>query len=104
MKDDRGEIYDVGLCLTEGFTGRVGCIDFTNPEARRVHGEYLRRLFELGASGPAFLEQLASACKTGLGRFLVGFQFFDVDGDLFDVFQTDSCVVVHFFQLGRALE
>ena len=45
-----GEIYDVGVCMVDGFTGKVGCIDFTNPEARRVHGEHLRRLFEIGAS------------------------------------------------------
>jgi alpha-D-xyloside xylohydrolase len=50
VEDGYGEIYDVGICLVEGFTGRVGCIDFTNPEARRVHGEHLRRLFEIGAS------------------------------------------------------
>jgi alpha-D-xyloside xylohydrolase len=50
VKDARGEIYDVGVCMVQGFTGRVGCIDFTNPEARRTHGEYLRRLFDLGAS------------------------------------------------------
>jgi len=44
-----GEIYDVGICYTPGFAGRVGCIDFTNPEAVRVYQGYLRRLLELGA-------------------------------------------------------
>jgi alpha-D-xyloside xylohydrolase len=44
-----GELYDVGICYTPGFRGRVGCIDFTNPEATRVYQAHLRRLFALGA-------------------------------------------------------
>ncbi len=44
-----GGLYDVGLCYTPGFSGRVGCIDFTNPEAVRVYQSHLRRLFDLGA-------------------------------------------------------
>ena len=39
----------MGICYTPGFKGRVGCIDFTNPEAKRVYQSHLRRLFELGA-------------------------------------------------------
>jgi alpha-D-xyloside xylohydrolase len=50
VKDARGEIYDVGVCMVAGFEGVVGCVDYTNPEACRVHGEHFRRLFELGVS------------------------------------------------------
>jgi alpha-D-xyloside xylohydrolase len=49
VKTQGGELYDVGICYTPGFKGRVGCIDFTNPEAKRVYQSHLRRLFELGA-------------------------------------------------------
>jgi alpha-D-xyloside xylohydrolase len=49
VKTGDGGLYDVGICYTPGFAGRVGCIDFTNPEAKRVYQSYLRRLFELGA-------------------------------------------------------
>jgi alpha-D-xyloside xylohydrolase len=49
VKNRDGGIYDVGICMVPGFEGLVGCIDYTNPEARRVHGDYLRRLFGLGA-------------------------------------------------------
>jgi len=49
VKTADGDLYDVGICYTVGFAGRVGCIDFTHPEARRVYQAYLRRLFELGA-------------------------------------------------------
>jgi alpha-D-xyloside xylohydrolase len=49
VKDRDGEIYDTRICLTPGFEGVVGCIDFTNPEAVRVYQARLRRLFELGA-------------------------------------------------------
>jgi alpha-D-xyloside xylohydrolase len=49
VKTEDGELYDVGLCYTPNFRGAVGCIDFTNPEARRVYRAYLRRLFDLGA-------------------------------------------------------
>ena len=48
VKSTDGDLYDVGLCYTPGFSGRVGCIDFTNPEAVRVYQSYLRRLFDLG--------------------------------------------------------
>jgi len=49
VKTRDGDLYDIGICYTQGFSGRVGCIDYTNPAARRVHQSYLRRLFELGA-------------------------------------------------------
>jgi alpha-D-xyloside xylohydrolase len=49
VKTRDGELYDVGICYTPGFSGRVGCIDFTNPEAVRVYQSHLRRLFDLGA-------------------------------------------------------
>jgi alpha-D-xyloside xylohydrolase len=49
VKTEDGDLYDVGICYTPGFEGRVGCIDFTNPEAKRVYQSYLRRLFEQGA-------------------------------------------------------
>jgi alpha-D-xyloside xylohydrolase len=45
-----GGLYDVGLCFTPGFQGRVGCIDFTNPEGVAVYQRHLRRLHELGAA------------------------------------------------------
>jgi alpha-D-xyloside xylohydrolase len=48
VKTEDGDLYDVAICYTPGFKGRVGCIDFTNPEAKRVYQSYLRRLFELG--------------------------------------------------------
>jgi alpha-D-xyloside xylohydrolase len=49
VKNRDGGIYDVGICMVAGFEGVVGCVDYTNPEARRVHGDHLRRLFALGA-------------------------------------------------------
>jgi alpha-D-xyloside xylohydrolase len=49
VKTQDGGLYDIGICYTPGFSGRVGCIDFTNPEAKRVYQSALRRLFELGA-------------------------------------------------------
>jgi alpha-D-xyloside xylohydrolase len=49
VKTRSGEMYDVGICYTPGFEGRVGCIDFTNPAAVRVYKEHIRRLLELGA-------------------------------------------------------
>jgi alpha-D-xyloside xylohydrolase len=49
VKTPEGGIYDVGICMTMGFQGVVGCVDYTNPEARRVHREHFRRLFEMGA-------------------------------------------------------
>lgn len=49
VETEAGELYDVGICYTPGFSGRVGCIDFTNPAATRVYQTHLRRLFHLGA-------------------------------------------------------
>jgi len=49
VKRHDGGLYDVGICYTPGFRGRVGCIDFTNPEAVRVYQAHLRRLLDLGA-------------------------------------------------------
>jgi alpha-D-xyloside xylohydrolase len=48
VRDRDGEIYDVGICYAPSVTGRVGCIDWTNPAAHRVYGEHLARLFRLG--------------------------------------------------------
>jgi alpha-D-xyloside xylohydrolase len=49
VKTTDGGLYDVGICYTSGFSGRVGCIDFTHPDAVRVYQAHLRRLFDLGA-------------------------------------------------------
>jgi len=49
VKTEGGELYDIGICYTTGFEGRVGCIDFTNPDATRVYQSHLKRLFSLGA-------------------------------------------------------
>lgn len=45
-----GGLYDIGLCYSPGFTGRVGCIDFTNPEGVAVYQRHLRHLHQLGAA------------------------------------------------------
>lgn len=45
-----GGLHDIGLCYTPGFEGRVGCIDFTNPEGVAVYQRHLRRLHALGAA------------------------------------------------------
>jgi hypothetical protein len=45
-----GGLYDIGLCYSPSFTGRVGCIDFTNPEGVAVYQRHLRHLHELGAA------------------------------------------------------
>lgn len=50
VRDRNGDIYDLGICMTPGFTGRVGCIDFTNPKGRAVYQAALRRVLESGAS------------------------------------------------------
>lgn len=49
VKNEDGSIYDCHICFTRGFKGIVGVIDYTNPEAVRVHQSHFRRLFELGA-------------------------------------------------------
>jgi alpha-D-xyloside xylohydrolase len=49
VRTEDGDIYDIGVCLTPGFNGRVGCIDFTNPAGVEVYKRHLRRLFEMGA-------------------------------------------------------
>ena len=47
---DDGSLYDIGLCYTPGWEGgRVGCIDFTNPDAVEVYQRWLGTLFDLGA-------------------------------------------------------
>jgi alpha-D-xyloside xylohydrolase len=43
-----GTLYDVAISYAPTFTGRVGCIDWTHPAARRIYGAYLDRLFALG--------------------------------------------------------
>lgn len=50
VRDATGEIYDIGICLTPGFTGRVGCIDLTNPRAVSVWQGRLARVLEVGAA------------------------------------------------------
>jgi alpha-D-xyloside xylohydrolase len=49
VKNEDGSIHDCRICFTPGFHGIVGVIDYTNPEAVRVHQTHLRRLFDLGA-------------------------------------------------------
>ncbi|HEY3377289.1 MAG TPA: TIM-barrel domain-containing protein [Armatimonadota bacterium] len=49
VKTPEGAIYDNGICFTPGFTGIVGVVDYTNPEAVRVHQDWFRKLFRLGA-------------------------------------------------------
>ncbi len=49
VKNAAGGIYNSGICFTPGFKGIVGIVDYTNPRAVKVHQEYLRRLFQLGA-------------------------------------------------------
>ncbi len=49
VKTAGGGLYDCGICYARGFRGAVGVVDYTNPEAVRVHGEHLRRLLRLGA-------------------------------------------------------
>ncbi len=48
VKTKDGEIYDVGISYTIGFQGTVGCIDYTNPKAREVHQNWLRKLLKMG--------------------------------------------------------
>ena len=45
-----GSFYDVRLCYTPGFQGRVGIVDFTNPAAVEIYGRWIRGLHELGAA------------------------------------------------------
>ena len=49
VKRADGEMYDIGICMTPGFKGAVGVIDFTNFDAIRIYSEALRRLFRAGA-------------------------------------------------------
>jgi alpha-D-xyloside xylohydrolase len=49
IKNEAGDIYNVGICFVQGFSGIVGVIDFTNPRAVDVYIRWLRRLFDLGA-------------------------------------------------------
>lgn len=49
VKDRRGEIYNVKICFVEGFRGIVGIVDYTNPEAVRVHKDAISKLFRMGA-------------------------------------------------------
>jgi alpha-D-xyloside xylohydrolase len=49
VKNSDGGLYEGAICLTPGFTGQVGIVDYTNPRAVRVHQDYFRRLFRLGA-------------------------------------------------------
>lgn len=49
VKTKDGDIYNCGLCFTPGFKGVVAIVDYTNPEAVKVHQAAFRRLFEMGA-------------------------------------------------------
>lgn len=49
VKDKDGNIYDLGLCFVRGFDGVVGVVDYSNPEAVKVHQDAFRKLFRLGA-------------------------------------------------------
>ncbi len=49
VKNKDGEDYNVGICMTPGWSGFVGCIDYTNPKAVEVHQKWFRKLFDLGA-------------------------------------------------------
>ncbi len=49
VRDSDGGVYDCGIRFTPGFEGVVGVVDYTNPDAVRVHQEAFRRLFRLGA-------------------------------------------------------
>jgi alpha-D-xyloside xylohydrolase len=48
VKDAEGEIYNVHICFTPGFSGVVGVVDYTNPAAVDILTAYFRRLFRLG--------------------------------------------------------
>ncbi len=48
VRTAEGGLYDVGISYTRGFSGRVGCIDFTHPAGRQIYQEHLRRLLQLG--------------------------------------------------------
>lgn len=48
VKTAGGQVYDNRICFAAG-KPPVGVIDYTNPDAVRVHQRHLRRLFELGA-------------------------------------------------------
>ncbi|MDZ4742151.1 MAG: glycoside hydrolase family 31 protein [Verrucomicrobiota bacterium] len=50
VKTTGGEIFNLGLCFTPGFKGRVGVIDFTHPKAVEIYKGELIRLFKIGAS------------------------------------------------------
>ena len=49
VKTKGGDIYDTGRCMTPGFKGVVGCIDFTNPKAVEIYQKYIRKVLKLGA-------------------------------------------------------
>jgi alpha-D-xyloside xylohydrolase len=50
VRDADGGIYDIGICFTKGFSGKVGVIDYTNPAAVTIHQRWLKKLFALGAA------------------------------------------------------
>jgi len=49
VKNKDGGLAAGGFCFSPGFKGKVGIIDYTNPEAVRVHQDHFARLFKLGA-------------------------------------------------------
>jgi alpha-D-xyloside xylohydrolase len=49
IRNHSGEMYDHGLCITPGFKGAVGCIDYTNPRAVEIHKKWIGRLLKMGA-------------------------------------------------------
>jgi alpha-D-xyloside xylohydrolase len=49
VRREDGDLYDIGLCYSpEWEGGRVGCIDFTNPDAVDVYQRRLGELLDLG--------------------------------------------------------
>ena len=50
VRDADGGLYDVRICYTPGFDGRVGIIDFTNPAAVEIYSRWIRHLHDLGAA------------------------------------------------------
>jgi alpha-D-xyloside xylohydrolase len=50
VRNAAGAVHDCGICFTPGFSGTVGVIDFTNPQAVALWTARLRHLFSLGAA------------------------------------------------------
>ena len=50
VKNREGTLYDIGICYVKNFGGRVGVIDYTHPEACRIHRRWLEACLRLGAA------------------------------------------------------